>query len=249
MAELLSQILLRCDSYTAWSENDPVLGNGELAVVVLTTDDDNLNDTTDTILFKIGNGTKKFSELGWTSSLAADVYEWAKAATRPVYTYGDSDLKGFGTAASHNIEATVTDSNNIPTSAALIKYIANYIAKLDKVEKIEKIDFTDTDTDITSDVKIPIGSVIRSAELQINTPTTKTSQGAADFLKLGSGNLVDFVIIKEEDLDFETITTASLLPETFIFNGINKKTTIENSVMIDSGNFPGISGSVYIKYI
>lgn len=247
MAELLSQILLRCDSYTAWSENDPVLGDGELAVVVLTTDDDNLNDTTDTILFKIGNGTKKFSELGWTSSLAADVYEWAKAATRPVYKYGDSDLTGFGTAASYNIEATVTDSNNIPTSAALIKYIANYIAKLDKVEKIEKIDFTDTS--VISTVKIPIGSIIRSAELQINTPTTKKSQGVVDFVKLGAGNIVDFVIIKEEDLDFETITTASLLPETFIFNGINKKTTIENSIIIDSKDFPGISGSIYIKYI
>ena len=60
MAELLSQIILRCDSYTNWSENDPILGNGELAVVVLATADDNLNDTTDTILFKIGNGRFTF---------------------------------------------------------------------------------------------------------------------------------------------------------------------------------------------
>lgn len=242
-----AQISLRYDSYDQWSDKDPVLGAGELAVVVLSTTSDNLNDTTDTILFKIGNGTNKFSELGWTSSLAADVYEWAKAASRPVYKYGDTDLTGFGTAASHNIEATITDSDNIPTSSAIITFIANAILSTKKLEKIEQIDFTDKRA--VGKTLIPSGSIIKSAEIIFNSPTTKTSQGNADLVKLGVDNVSDFTIIKEENLDFETITTQSLLPETFIFEGINKKTTMNNYVIIMSENFPGISGSVFVKYI
>jgi len=32
------------------------------------------------VLFKVGDGTKSFGELQWTSALAADVYNWAKKA-------------------------------------------------------------------------------------------------------------------------------------------------------------------------
>lgn len=35
--------------------------------------------TAPTVLFKVGNGTDKFSALKWASALAADVHEWAKA--------------------------------------------------------------------------------------------------------------------------------------------------------------------------
>jgi hypothetical protein len=30
-------------------------------------------------MFKVGNGVSTFEELPWTSGLAADVYDWAKA--------------------------------------------------------------------------------------------------------------------------------------------------------------------------
>ena len=33
-----------------------------------------------TIIFKVGDGTHTFSQLNWASSLAADVYAWAKKA-------------------------------------------------------------------------------------------------------------------------------------------------------------------------
>ena len=32
-------------------------------------------------MFKVGDGEHTFNELDWTSALAADVYDWAKAAT------------------------------------------------------------------------------------------------------------------------------------------------------------------------
>lgn len=41
------------------------------------------------ILFKVGDGTSTFNALNWGSGLAADVYSWAKAATKPTYTYDE----------------------------------------------------------------------------------------------------------------------------------------------------------------
>ena len=41
------------------------------------------------ILFKVGDGVKTFAQLPWVSGLAADVYAWAKAATKPTYTAGE----------------------------------------------------------------------------------------------------------------------------------------------------------------
>lgn len=104
---------------------------GEIAIVTLTTSEDsgnNLNDTTDTILFKIGNGKNRFSELGWTSSLAADVYEWAKAAQKPSYSYGDASLTGFGSAATKNFVTTITDADGVPTSSAVKTYITGLLS-------------------------------------------------------------------------------------------------------------------------
>lgn len=124
--ELNSQILLRCDSFANWDAENPVLEKGEVAVVVLTPETDNLNDSTDTILFKVGDGTSNFSSLGWTSSIAADVYEWAKANARPVYKYGDEDLQGFGAAATKAIALSISaDASNIevPTSLAVKNFI------------------------------------------------------------------------------------------------------------------------------
>lgn len=42
--------------------------------------------TAPTVLYKVGDGTNSFENLNWASALAADVYEWAKAAKKPTYT-------------------------------------------------------------------------------------------------------------------------------------------------------------------
>ena len=54
---------------------------------------------------KCGDGTKTFNELGWISGLSADVYGWAKAATKP--TYSANEITGL----SDYISGEIQDSN------------------------------------------------------------------------------------------------------------------------------------------
>lgn len=78
MKYLNTRIQLKIDTLANWSEKNPVLLAGELAVVSLgnshtTTTPDN---GTHPILFKVGPGN--FNSLPFASALAADVYAWAK---------------------------------------------------------------------------------------------------------------------------------------------------------------------------
>ena len=41
------------------------------------------------IITKTGDGSTRFKELPWDSALAADVYDWAKAASKPSYSIGE----------------------------------------------------------------------------------------------------------------------------------------------------------------
>lgn len=106
MAEkiLKTRIQLRYDTLTNWTTNNPVLKAGEIAIATIPTAAP-ANKQLPPVMFKVGDGTSKFTELDWASALAADVYDWAKASKRPTYKYGDADLTGFGTAASKNVSA------------------------------------------------------------------------------------------------------------------------------------------------
>ena len=58
------------------------------------------------VLMKIGDGTKKFSELPWISAKSADVYSWALAPTKP--TYQASEIEGLDAYISGKVEDTDT---------------------------------------------------------------------------------------------------------------------------------------------
>ena len=104
MAEktLNTRILLKYDTLARWSNSTLVLKKGEIAIATIPTADP-ANKHLPPVMFKVGDGTKTFAQLDWASGLAADVYTWAKAAVRPTYKYGDTDLTGFGTAAAKNV--------------------------------------------------------------------------------------------------------------------------------------------------
>ena len=81
MAEkiLKTRIQLRYDTLTNWTTNNPVLKAGEIAIATIPTAVP-ANKQLPPVMFKVGDGTSKFNELDWASGLAADVYDWAKAA-------------------------------------------------------------------------------------------------------------------------------------------------------------------------
>lgn len=93
---LSARIKIRYDTYANWTSYNPTLMLGEMAIVEIgpaVQDDDGVPTNPPTLLLKVGDGTTPFNNLGWVSALAADVYEWAKGAQKPVYDYEEIQNK------------------------------------------------------------------------------------------------------------------------------------------------------------
>lgn len=100
-----TRIKNKIDTYANWIDKDPVLLNGEIAVVVISAETDAIQGEPVT-LFKVGDGTKNFNQLEFTGAKAADVYGWAKAATKP--TYSATEITGLEAYIGEKIQDTDT---------------------------------------------------------------------------------------------------------------------------------------------
>lgn len=125
--ELMTRISLKYDSYTNWLTNDPVLLAGEVAIATIPANTDvptkegrKMQDLPNVVM-KVGDGSSKYSELKFVSALAADVYDWAKAATKPSYAASEiGGLKEFVENIS-DID-TNTQYTIVPVAGAEYKY-------------------------------------------------------------------------------------------------------------------------------
>lgn len=97
---LNTRIALKYDTLTNWNASEFILKKGEVAICSLANSETAEQSTPPAVLLKVGDGVHKFRELPWASGLAADVYEWAKAATKPSYTPGEVGADSAGSAAS-----------------------------------------------------------------------------------------------------------------------------------------------------
>ena len=100
-----TRISLKYDTYAQWVEKDPQLLVGEVAVVVVPAETGAVAKEP-AVLFKVGDGAHKFSELQFTADLAADVCDWAKAASKP--TYSANEIDGLSDYISGEIQDTDT---------------------------------------------------------------------------------------------------------------------------------------------
>ena len=84
---LKTRIQLKYDTLANWNAvaSTFVPNKGEVCFVEIPTNDPTAT-TAPTVLFKVGDGTTTWGTLKWGSALAADVYAWAKAASKPSYT-------------------------------------------------------------------------------------------------------------------------------------------------------------------
>lgn len=103
--DLKARLKLKYDLYANWITNDPVLLAGEAAIAVVPAETGAVVQEPCTLI-KIGDGTKKFSQLPFVSGLAADVYTWAKAATKPTYTA--DEISGLDAYISGKVQDTNT---------------------------------------------------------------------------------------------------------------------------------------------
>lgn len=93
---LTTRLKLKYDTLANWSKTDVadkggnlVLLAGEIGIVSVPTGSSAEQTTPPAILMKVGDGTTAFKDLPWTSAKAADVYAWAKAATKPSYNWSE----------------------------------------------------------------------------------------------------------------------------------------------------------------
>lgn len=74
------------------------------------------------VLLKVGDGTRRFSELPWASGLAADVYSWAKEANKPTYTASEVGADASGSAANALADAKAYTDQQIGALPAQAEY-------------------------------------------------------------------------------------------------------------------------------
>ena len=182
MAEkkLNTRILLKYDTYTNWTTNNPVLRQGELAVVAIDAADV-ANKRLPPVMFKVGAGESgtNFKDLDWASAKAADVYAWAKAeginvivegsgavvtnvewdATRSalVITKGNVDLTGY-VPTSRTI-AGVDLKDNV-TKAELLKALNVADGATANKGTVTGIKMNDAVKTVASDGTVDLGTVI-----------------------------------------------------------------------------------------
>lgn len=119
---LNARFQLRYDTYENWVSKNPILKKGEVAFATLENNKDGIQSAP-TVLLKVGDGTTKYTNLKFISAFAADVYDWAKAESKP--TYSASEIEGLSDYIGTKIQDTdtqyriVVDSANTDTNKAV----------------------------------------------------------------------------------------------------------------------------------
>lgn len=119
---LSTRITLKYDTLANWNASEFILKKGEVAICSLDTGETVNQSTPPAVLLKVGDGTHKFSELPWASGLAADVYGWAKAPTKPSYTPSEVGADASGSAAGALDQAKKYTDEKIAAIPAAAEY-------------------------------------------------------------------------------------------------------------------------------
>jgi hypothetical protein len=119
---LNTRIALKYDTLTNWNASEFILKKGEVAICSLANSETAEQSTPPAVLLKVGDGAHKFRELPWASGLAADVYGWAKAATKPTYTANEVGADSAGSAATALADAKKYTDQQIGALPAQAEY-------------------------------------------------------------------------------------------------------------------------------
>lgn len=96
----------KISTYAEWTANKSMVPkNGEICICVVPASAGAVVQEP-AILFKVGDGTTTWEKLAWVSAQAADVYSWAKAATKPSYTA--DEISGLASYISGKVQDTNT---------------------------------------------------------------------------------------------------------------------------------------------
>ena len=151
---LNSRLKLKVDTLENWESSEVILLAGEVAFAQISTASGNITDVP-TVVMKVGDGTHKWSELKYVYAQASDVYAWAKAATKPTYTYTEIGCRptiGDGTITvqfgdfsdTFTVNQTGNKTINIPVPSQIEDTNTQYQIVTDGTTlKLQKKDFGD----------------------------------------------------------------------------------------------------------
>lgn len=171
MAEkiLNTRIQLKYDSYENWSKIDVegqganlVLKEGEVGVCYIpekTTVDGIKNPPH--VMMKIGDGTTPFASLKWLSARAADVEDWAKAETKPVYSA--EEITGIGEYIAKYVDEELGISVDTNTVYQIVKVDDNHYKLQSKAAGTEA--WADV---VGSEIVIPESTKVETSDINGN---------------------------------------------------------------------------------
>lgn len=136
---LKTRIQLKYDTYKNWTDNNPTPLSGELCVVVVPAEAGAVVQEP-ALLLKVGDGSTPFNSLNFVGGVAADVYDWAKAADKP--TYKAAEITGIDTYISQYVNEQMGISVDTDTQYTIVK-VNDYQYKLQSKSKADSA-FTDT---------------------------------------------------------------------------------------------------------
>lgn len=110
---LNTRLKLKIDSYEQCTQKNPLLLNGEVIFCTVTEKQNGSVNSVPTVIAKVGDGVHKFNELEYLYARASDVYDWAKAETKP--TYAATEITGLADYISGEIQDTDTQYQLVKT--------------------------------------------------------------------------------------------------------------------------------------
>lgn len=218
---LNTRIALKYDSYENWQTHNPILLKGEIAIAELPVNgnkpgvgEPNAAGSTPAIqnapniLIKVGDGTNHYNDLKFVSALAADVYSWAKAATKPTYSAGE--ITGLKDYIGQQIQDTNTQYRIVAVDDSAYSY------------KLQKKDIGDADY---SDVA---GSVINLTNVDSRLDILEAAIGE-------NGTVAEKIASAIDALDYtgkasETTTQGKFVTDVTETNGIISVTAADLAV-------------------
>ena len=170
------RLQLKYDTYANWTTNNPKLLAGEVAITIVPTKKDGVEQVPATLI-KVGDGENTYNDLPFVSGLAANVHDWAMAAVKPEYKADEI------TGLADYIAAEIQDSN---TTYQVVK-VDDYTYKL----QYKELNGAWTDVAENGTVVIPkyddtqVKADIAALQTQIGTGKVEEQiQAAIEALKL-----------------------------------------------------------------
>ena len=235
MAEvnIKTRLSLRYDTLANWNSANPVLNKGEVAVVAIpsgaTGESTYGQDTKPSILFKVGDGTSNFKALPYASARAADVYEWAKASSKPSYVATEISFSNGGNSdlASTNVRDALNELRD--KDSAINQSISDLTSNV----------YSKTQTYSKSEVDTKIQEIQGALEADTNTKYQIVFDSDTGIIKLQSKDVgeTSWKDISGQSFDLTTLTVAKAkgVSTTYVAGGTNA--TLRMPLINDNGEF------------